>query len=1567
MCVHGSLPAAAMNAEGCQGIASGWADALAGLSGDDSPGPSQEQLPEPHCMPDGSAGAAAGGLAGWARAVEDLACDDDAGDACAQQWAQDIAMLDNLSSDSEASADSPENALDPGALALARIGPVDVAGGDFALAVLRRSQQVPDDELDAKCMEVCRRLVQDNSAISTLTKEAADLEIDRRELRTTRRLLAATALELEKQSWAFFEGRLAQSADAQECELLFYIDYASYDIADFKLQVSQSVPIPVDAAEHGPAMLGQGPSEQFLVELEEKSTGVKKIVQTEASTMMLLRLRCGRLAIVRGNTLTWLSVSDRSTAECYKACVEEQRLGTSAADRFILKLRLACTDGAGAIAKAERHIMHSRPGWLGLHFKCRVHALAGCHGKVYETLLSADTSGLIAAAKSLEPAGLMSAFRQSVRKVLARKLRLVGHVRLDEDAQRFKQVVLAAFLGPSTQHLHLRATLVACAPGDWRDPDVFLYVAKQGQSRAEVLQLLYREFVPALFGCCPKVFPRHRWVGALDTLRQIGLPMNLNALFTDAFLDFMGTHMPEEDIARQEIPIMDEVQVAHQAGDALQAAAPALLGTSGAGGAEQVDPRSAAVGATWAEQNRAYRGEARAWLATKPASRLIVMAATLRPLARFMSHELEVGGAAFETAQACKVASSRATMGASPVAGRDWPLLMAASLKSERACMVEISATQELLSTSCLPPGAMTLETQSLCCKLITKTGACIYDSFVTQFNQFPFKLFRLLDGSATAADLEQSCEASRDEFSQVFMQHFQGRLDGEEALAHLTLVVMACRTSTLQLECKNAQIRRSVEASSVHVAKPDLSWISAKFVLRKAAIRETQLRLPSAAGHTSTKVKKPVKRGKAQGPLGQIKGGRRRGGGGPWRAYVSHKCKSLGKAVFSGLSAEYKALSPEARQRFVQEGALGTLLHRQGRPAFGMVARALARASLRDDHHRRAMARAVAGLSESSSLALLPSEVEPSKVAEMLKEARADQHLLHKLNRAEKEAASERVWEWMGKEGVKIRDEFVLQSPSSCILALGLVGRPQPSDLLCVDWGFPLQQALPRCVAVLQKSEHKQVASALLQKWHNLHLEKRHADQEPLNLPPRQQRGKPPCLQAGVCLCGAVGDQAHGFKLWLDRAVKAMTASAELRKQVSECSVVLRLQKDACQDQSHQDLTGEAAAQVGQDQGEADMVDMFFLIGHMGFKPYKAICRKLVPAGTDHLGNYNFSCVDEYLKFYELALNLQPHLLRHATWVATIYEVCDGCRPLARIDPRALQARAIPSVAEQRKCFPPAMRRRQGQSRPASGADAWEAALEAVDDRDGDSDASGEVESPVDRAMMPLEDAGVPASGSERMSSDSESGSTSRSRSGSSVDSGSGGSERSDEDPECSESCAEEASDHCESAATSDITVFSDADLDMGFPEEASAPEGAQGREPPVAVPAHVELRGHADIACDVPGFGVIRYYATRQEFVAHCTCVETHHRCRLSRKSTESLAPNRAGQGRPLGLLMAWLAQAGNYPDCHAHVRMPKPDLAARSAAREMLKAFEGSELLFEAERAQRGGEADEPTTAP
>jgi hypothetical protein len=304
--------------------------------------------------------------------------------------------------------------------------------------------RLPDSDLDLAALEASTKLLDDDTSfVSSVTACTAQLGIERKQFRKMLTLTASLAVRYERNLWERFEESLAMRActDGLNLKLLAYVEYASYDSADFKMRIRQSVeeqvsnpglalPAPAPSAE---LALQPPPLESGTIVLkEENMIGTKNILQTACCVAVLLEIN-GRPAVIRGSQLTWLGSCDRNTSECYMAQLIKLRVATTTAEKFDRRVRVAVTDAAGSIGRTERGIAAFLKTWSLLHFLCRVHISAGIHVKVHE-LVRFFVSGLLGVSLSLNAAGQMQLLRRAARHVLKRNLRIVSNVILSDEA-----------------------------------------------------------------------------------------------------------------------------------------------------------------------------------------------------------------------------------------------------------------------------------------------------------------------------------------------------------------------------------------------------------------------------------------------------------------------------------------------------------------------------------------------------------------------------------------------------------------------------------------------------------------------------------------------------------------------------------------------------------------------------------------------------------------------------------------------------------------------------------------------------------------------------------------------------------------------------------------------------------------------------------------------------------------------------------------------------------------------------------------------------------------------------
>lgn len=168
------------------------------------------------------------------------------------------------------------------------------------------------------------------------------------------------------------------------------------------------------------------------------------------------------------------------------------------------------------------------------------------------------------------------------------------------------------------------------------------------------------------------------------------------------------------------------------------------------------------------------------------------------------------------------------------------------------------------------------------------------------------------------------------------------------------------------------------------------------------------------------------------------------------------------------------------------------------------------------------------------------------------------------------------------------------------------------------------------------------------------------------------------------------------------------------------------------------------------------------------------------------------------------------------------------------------------------------------------------------------------------------------------------------------------------------------------------------------GGGEPAPLPPPPPAPAPEVLHPAQFEPRDSFDragelITLSMPT-GKLKYYYKTKVFVAECNRAEhaielnalgRPMKCHLTKGATASRCAGRGGQGRPLGLLMAWLCDDSAHMSRHEHVREAPLvySRAARTQARAALSGM-GSPIvaaLLAAERAPRDGEETEPESVP
>lgn len=145
----------------------------------------------------------------------------------------------------------------------------------------------------------------------------------------------------------------------------------------------------------------------------------------------------------------------------------------------------------------------------------------------------------------------------------------------------------------------------------------------------------------------------------------------------------------------------------------------------------------------------------------------------------------------------------------------------------------------------------------------------------------------------------------------------------------------------------------------------------------------------------------------------------------------------------------------------------------------------------------------------------------------------------------------------------------------------------------------------------------------------------------------------------------------------------------------------------------------------------------------------------------------------------------------------------------------------------------------------------------------------------------------------------------------------------------------------------------------------EPPKPHVFHAKEPAAKHSGHKKT--NKDVSVSYSLFGDLRYNIKSASFYAEC---KVHEDCRKTRSASAAvrLTSRSAGQGRPLGLLAAWLERSGEFDTANDHKgAISTINLADRQDARRNLATLPHSEDLFNHERPKREGEEDEPKHIP
>lgn len=1031
---------------------------------------------------------------------------------------------------------------------------------------------------------------------------------------------------LRVQVEALFTGPLA------DADLLCYIEFVSSDETPLRVGVQDSATTIAQASVAPVAPHGAVVHHSVAAPLPPGASRigvVSKLLQSVCEFAFLVRLRTGRLLVVRGRTHNWLQCLSRTTAECLVAAEEQRRFVSSVASRFQSRTRIATLDSAASNLRAERRIMQpareGEPKWQHLLLPCAVHQLATTHKRTF-ALCESDISGQINFSLALNFGTNLCVFGALLQDYVKTHL-VVKRGAPPDDAVRHRKHLFRLSMARGSRLLARRLALQLLPNGDWRKRGCVEVYMPDGvpYSHARIADVVAGAIHQCLAASRFCTYPRHRWTRGDRAWDEFIMLESVHGLASAVWPKFCAEISRP---ARRSPLAAGQLVAPSPSRFAPQPSLPAPPADASGQDSQSTEPPHAATGEEVAgtadqarEENERHRSRATEWLNGQPLTHALIIRQVLEPLRAMMSRLLEVGGRDWQRKQDAAEASG--LLAADPSQRRAFPAVEAASGRLERPCHqgLWLLLSEPRLWADLVPLSDHTVSMRHLAFRMLSRADCVIAEFFDDRHAKYPLRLFRLLEqGESAVADIEGAPPCLFDSWSAAFIERHAGTpggLTSATALAELRVHALLLRIDISTIECTHASIRRRLHSKGVQTHCEDLQELSAEHVLDR-------MRLQGLAWHTRSAAGDEV--AAAQGGVSKSGG---RGRGGPWRAFV--RTRSYGQPGLRDprvLSREYHALTPEEMARYEELGRAATQAERVvGQSSFGPRSRDVSRQQAKRFRQNAAAptaatpASGVATLDAGSGCDVAVQQAVQSCVGtgatmpELLRVARVALRELKARASASARQQEERLAQWEASYRSQVALELAEAFPQAGQIAHAL--QPLPSrDHLLVECRHPLQSSVSVAQAVFDATSKSNLARALGQAWGQVHRPIWHAPW-PEDQP--EARGKqsqlPACSSIGFCICGPRGRRLASMRAAFYRQVKQLCPSGSLQRGLlQDAMLVARMVPET--DGGSDSLVWSAADAESSPSECNDNVAIYWHVGFMRLSPYAATVRPLAFVG---------------------------------------------------------------------------------------------------------------------------------------------------------------------------------------------------------------------------------------------------------------------------------------------------------------------------------------------------------------
>ena len=343
----------------------------------------------------------------------------------------------------------------------------------------------------------------------------------------------------------------------------------------------------------------------------------------------------------------------------------------------------------------------------------------------------------------------------------------------------------------------------------------------------------------------------------------------------------------------------------------------------------------------------------RGWLASHPYPRICVLKEVCAIQQELMGNFLVQTGKKFERKQKAKAKTGNM---------RTYVVILAFENEAMQTCFDRMFAAFNddislAIDTSDVTASLRLMRFRMLC------SGMCAMHSLLRlPRRQLPYALFELISPGINPCDVARKLlnipECMHDDLFKMILEQYPSEEDlvSDECLIVVEALAQQFAVDIAAIEAGHSTNRDfSLLRSKGWV--PSLETVSARFNIQHF-------------GHFGNQNQKPSS--KKSSCVRKVK--QRKGGGGSFRAYISHRARGQkGKANFRELAKEFKELPHEQKQRFHEIGTLGTLAHKKGYTAFGRIKRKKASKVLAKFKMNRMLAHQSV---ERNSILALPGDV---------------------------------------------------------------------------------------------------------------------------------------------------------------------------------------------------------------------------------------------------------------------------------------------------------------------------------------------------------------------------------------------------------------------------------------------------------------------------------------------------------------------------------------------------------------------------------------------------------------